>query len=265
MNLIRFLCILLILFFSAASAWASSTWLATSIGNPYFEYQGDEGPIPAHITSSYDDREVEAQSGWWSLGGYIHSAWDSSQNGMMYAISSIEKDFTVTSAGPASITISLNGTLQVNANSAYNNQYFLYSSLLLEDDAALGNNPDVYWYDELNTSEELPVAYSTTFNYNFLESDIGHVFTTSLYFDTTLSPWTSGSAYINIADGDSLEFVSSFKNGVTIDGITGGIMSADGPALVPIPPTFWLFASAIIATFGVRRKSNQLPANTHPL
>jgi hypothetical protein len=261
MSIIRFLCITLILFFSAASAWASSTWSAISVGDPYYEYLQDDrtDPVPpSHLAVNLGNREGEAQAGWWDVGGRMHLTWDSSQQGLMYIDSLLDKDFTVTSAGTASVNISVNGTLQVNADAAYNNQYAFYS--FAEITHSLDTNYDMWWEDDFDTSGELNVAHSTTISWDFLPEDVGDTFSLSMWFETLASPWPSTST-IDISQGDSLEFISSFYNGVTIDSITGGIAPADGPALVPIPPTFWLFAPAIIAILGVRRKSNRLSAN----
>jgi hypothetical protein len=201
-------------------------------------------------------RDIEAQAGWWDLGASIHSTWDSTYQGFVWADSELNKDFVVTSAGAASISFSLNGTLQVNADSTYDDQYFVYSSASIDDYGTFGSNPMIDWYDELDNAGTMPVSHTATFNYDFSEDDIGEEFTIDLFLDLEVSPYPFGQE-IEIAEGDTIELLSAFYDGFKIDGITGGIAPADGPAppTVPVPPSLWLLGSALVGLIGFRHKT----------
>jgi len=244
-------CVLLSIFVWGESAWAYFSESLIYTGPDEYEEVYEEGDAPTYASGSAYDKDVQAHAGWWSLGGQLHNVWDNNYQGWIYAFSNIEKQFQVIEAGSASINFSWEGSLQVNGNASYDNQYYLYGSALIED-RTLEANTEVDWYKELNAVGTLDISQIATFNYTFDVDDVGNIFEINLVFQTEVGLLIGGDI---ISSDDTLEFDSNLYNGLKIDSISGGIQALEGPPpAVPIPSTVWLFGSALITIVGVKRK-----------
>lgn len=246
------------IFFWIGSAWAIHYMESLIYTGPpeYGEVYDYSENSPTYVSWTGDGRDLKAHADWWTLGGRLDSIWDNTYQGWTYVFSDMEKEFEVTAAGSASITFSWYGLLEVIGNSAHDEAYYLYANASIED-TTRKINPDEYWYYELVAVGKMNISENATFNYIFDEQDVGDIFKISLVFDTQVSIYPYGSDDIIFADGESLEFTSSFYNGLKIDSITGGIAAADegGPLpAVPLPSAAWLLGSGVIGIVGIRRK-----------
>lgn len=220
-------------------------------GPPEFDevYQYSETG-PTYVNADAFGKDAEAHAEYWSVGGRLSNTWDDAYQGWMYGFSDIEKEFEVTEAGPASISFSWTGSLQVVGDSAYDGDYYLYASAGLED-YTLAANDDVYWYEELSAGGTLNVSESTTYTYDFDAADIGSRFSIGLIFDTQVS--LAGGA-ISMPVGDTIEFYSNFYDSLKITGISGGIQSTDDGPSIPEPTSLGLLGAVLAAAFGMRSR-----------
>jgi hypothetical protein len=243
--------VLLSMLVCGPSAWANFyTESLIYTGPPEFEemYEYSETG-PTYVSASAFGKDAEAHAEYWSVGGRLTNSWDNTYQGWIYIFSDIEKVFEVTAPGPAAITFSWTGALEVVGDPAYDGAYNLYASASLED-YTLPANDDVYWYHDLESPGTLPVSESTTFTYDFTAGDVGSLFSVGLVFDSMVS-LNVGS--ISMDPSDSLEFSSSFYDSLKIEGISGGIQAIDNGPNVPEPSTLGLLCSALIAAVGVRK------------
>ena len=201
-------------------------------GPPEFEevYQYSETG-PTYVDAGAYGKDAEAHAEYWSVGGRLTNTWDNDYQGWIYIFSDIEKQFEVTAPGPASISFTWDGLLQVVGDPAYDGEYNLYASAGIED-YTLSANADVYWYEELDAAGTLPVSESTTFTYDFSAADVGDLFSIGLVFDSMVS--LAGGEFA-MAPSDTLGFTSSFYNSLKITGISGGIQSTDNGPEIPEP------------------------------
>ncbi|MET0026085.1 MAG: hypothetical protein ABW101_00490 [Candidatus Thiodiazotropha sp.] len=214
----------------------------------YGEVYDYSDSAPVAVSWSGTGRDLQAQAGWWSLGGALSASWDSSHQGWSYIFSDISKEFVVTAAGAASISFSWDGLLQVEGTSAFDNQYYQYAAANIND-WTLGVNADASWYHEIDSVGSQSVSETTTFDYLFTEQDIGSTFEIILDFSSQTG---LSNGNLSFTDGEVLDFLSSFNDSLRITGISGGITQANGDPLtsVPLPAAFWLFGSGLMGLLG---------------
>ena len=254
MSRILFCLSFLITFSFCSNTWAFYTESLIYTGPPEYGEPYDYNEEGAtHVYFATGGREAEVSAGWWVTGGRLQRTWDSSQQGFLYIFSDIDKDFVVTSAGPASITFSWEGFLQVTGSTDYNDEYNMYANAYVNDSTSTSIFPVIDWYYEINSIGSQNIFEMDVLNYVFDEDDIGSSFNISMVFESMVSP----NQTITFNGDDSLNFNSDTFEGFKIESITGGIAAAEGPALspVPIPGAVWLLGSGLIGLAGLRRKA----------